>query len=444
MLYLALKNLTLRTCQPWNQRLTGHFEIWDFNHPALTGPIMTRADDALGLVMVFSLIAHAAVATLQGSAALPPIHYSFFQSFKCTVTGADDFLGLAHAARVVFKKKGRACARLIHSRWIEWHFLFFSFIARKFSTSFFSTFQVHDDGADGAHGFAMVHSLIAVMNLRGSAGSLGLQKSEKSSSETQPLKFATKAKWESALLAPGQGRITWHVIGGDVVEPCRRSGASRTGRESPDKRPWTCSGFLFDRACCSCDFTGLCCVATNSLFIFSIFQVHSDGSRRFPWTRGGHVLVWFIQDGLNDIFFFFLFIARKISTSFFSTFQVHDDGADSTHGFAMVHSLIAVMNLRGSAGSFGLQKSEKGSLEIQPLKFATKAKWESALLAPGQGRITWHVIGGDVVDPCRRSGASRTGRDHMTYNELVATQDFWWQNVFRQPYHEDWWDDACP
>ena len=91
MLYLALKNLTLRTCQPWNQRLTGHFEIWDFNHPALTGPIMTRAYDALG--------------------------------------------------------------------------------------------------------------------------------------------------------------------------------------------------FLFDRACCSCDFTGLCCVATNSLFIFSIFQVHSDGSRRFPWTR---------------------------------------------------------------------------------------------------------------------------------------------------------------
>ena len=153
--------------------------------------------------LVFSLIAHAAVATLQGSAALPPIHYSFFQSFKCTVTGADDFLGLAHAVRVVFKKKGRACARLIHSRWIEWHFLFFSFIARKFSTSFFSTFQVHDDGADGTHGFAMVHSLIATMTLRGSAGSFGLQKSEKGSSETQPLKFATKAKWESAPLAPG-------------------------------------------------------------------------------------------------------------------------------------------------------------------------------------------------------------------------------------------------
>ena len=50
--------------------------------------------NALGLVVVFSLIAHAAVATLQGSAALPPIHYSFFQSFKCTVTGADGFLGL--------------------------------------------------------------------------------------------------------------------------------------------------------------------------------------------------------------------------------------------------------------------------------------------------------------------------------------------------------------
>jgi hypothetical protein len=49
----------------------------------------------------------------------------------------------------------------------------------------------------------------------------------------------------------------------------------------------------------------------------------------------------------------------------------------------MVHSLIAIMNLRGSAGSFGLQKSEKGSSETQPLKFTTNAKSGSAPLAPG-------------------------------------------------------------
>jgi hypothetical protein len=44
----------------------------------------------------------------------------------------------------------------------------------------------------------------------------------------------------------------------------------------------------------------------------------------------------------NEILFFFSFIARNFSTSFFSIFQVQDDGADGTHGFAMVHSVIAL------------------------------------------------------------------------------------------------------
>jgi hypothetical protein len=52
---------------------------------------MTRADDAPGLVMVFSLIAHAAVATLQGSAALPPIHYSFFSISQVLSDGSRRF-----------------------------------------------------------------------------------------------------------------------------------------------------------------------------------------------------------------------------------------------------------------------------------------------------------------------------------------------------------------
>jgi hypothetical protein len=83
--------------------------------------------NAFGLVMVLSwsrmlqlrlyrallrchrfIMGHLHAAILHGSAALPPIHYSFFfQSFKCSVTGADCFLGLAHAVTVVFKKRKR-------------------------------------------------------------------------------------------------------------------------------------------------------------------------------------------------------------------------------------------------------------------------------------------------------------------------------------------------
>src|ERR1700733_14076105 len=39
-------------------------------------------------------------------------------------------------------------------------------------------------------------------------------------------------------------------------------------------------------------------------------------------------------------FFFFSFIARNFSTLFLSIFQVRDDGANGTHGFAMVLSVI--------------------------------------------------------------------------------------------------------
>ena len=39
-------------------------------------------------------------------------------------------------------------------------------------------------------------------------------------------------------------------------------------------------------------------------------------------------------------FFFFSFIARNFSTLFISIFQVRDDGANGTHGFAMVLSVI--------------------------------------------------------------------------------------------------------
>jgi hypothetical protein len=41
-------------------------------------------------------------------------------------------------------------------------------------------------------------------------------------------------------------------------------------------------------------------------------------------------------------FFFFSFIARNFSTLFLSIFQVRDDGANGTHGFAMVLSVIAL------------------------------------------------------------------------------------------------------
>ena len=41
-------------------------------------------------------------------------------------------------------------------------------------------------------------------------------------------------------------------------------------------------------------------------------------------------------------FFFFFFGNFFFLFRFFSIFQVHDDGADGTHGFAMVHSVIAL------------------------------------------------------------------------------------------------------
>jgi hypothetical protein len=53
------------------------------------------------------------------------------------------------------------------------------------------------------------------------------------------------------------------------------------------------------------------------------------------------------QHGMNEqwhvlFFFFFSFIARNFSTLFISIFQVRDDGANGTHGFAMVLSVIAL------------------------------------------------------------------------------------------------------
>jgi len=271
------------------ERLTGHFEIWDFSHPALAGPIMTRADDALGLVMVFSLIAHAAVATLQGSAALPPIHYG----------------------------------------------------------------------------------------------------------------------------------------------------------------PSSC-----------CDLTRLCCVATNFIIhFFSIFQVLSDGSRRFPWTRtcckgglqkkkkktGVHVPLWFIhQDGLNDIFSFFHSLLENFQLRFSRFFKFVMTGPmvpmDSP-GFTLWSLLWTYVAL---LGHLDFKRAKRVLQRLSPLSLPPKQN---------ENPHPWLQASGASHDTvCNwwwrrwRSGnhAVWTGRYHMTYNELVATHDFWWQNVFRQPYHEDWWDDACP
>jgi len=91
--------------------------------------------------------------------------FPFFSVFQGNNDGADGLLVCDRTCCNGPTMKKMARAHLVHSStWIEgrMRFCFFSFIARKFSTSLLSIFQVQDDGADGTHGFAMVHSVIAL------------------------------------------------------------------------------------------------------------------------------------------------------------------------------------------------------------------------------------------------------------------------------------------
>jgi len=137
-------------------------------------------------------------------------------------------------------------------------FSFFSFIARNFSTSFFSIFQVQDDGADGTHGFAMVHSVIALNEDPSDLSwfSLGLR-----------LLWFSSFTW---LCCVATNFITFLFI-------CSVS------RWWVRRYPWTHHGFLCGRTCCRCDLTWLWRVATNSVLPSTL---HSS---RFSalWTHHG-------------------------------------------------------------------------------------------------------------------------------------------------------------
>jgi hypothetical protein len=105
----------------------------------------------------------------------------------------------------------------------EWHFLFFSFIARNFSTLFFSIFQVHDDGANGTLGLVMVFSLTVHAEMAHGPSSW-TWKSEKGSSTFctllwRPLSFPPKQNENPHCWLQASGAShTWYVIGGGAGE----------------------------------------------------------------------------------------------------------------------------------------------------------------------------------------------------------------------------------
>lgn len=152
-------------------------------------------------------------ATLHGSTALPPIQFFsffFFSVFQGNNDGSDGLLGLimalfliAHASTALLRKKKHVLIWFINVEWLrnENSFFFHSLLENfqlRFSRSFKSMMMgpmVPSDSSWFSLWLPMLRWPITRHH--------GLQRAKRVLHYVAPLKFATKEKWESALLAPG-------------------------------------------------------------------------------------------------------------------------------------------------------------------------------------------------------------------------------------------------